>query len=391
MRLIYISNSNTSVLESQVLELMKYYAEHGVEVRYLQGYRNETEKVALLEKFEPYREYVNPNWFVFYPCYRFFHSKIKASILAALQRLDGWQDAVIHARDEPMGAVLMELKREGMINNPILSEFRSSGTIEMPFYVNHASFKRRILSLIMLRYFKYTDKTMFKEPYVKGVAVTSISPTINSYFRKLFPSTRMPFYYNPNVAGDIFAFSNEKRIETRKKMGFKDDDVVVVCSTGGGSIWQQDHLVIPYLVKSGFKVVNLSKFNVDIPGVITMKVPFKEMPAMLSAADAAILWRERTMLNFSASPTKFSEFVAMGLCVIHNKSVDVATEYIKSTGNGMLVDDVNEIDAEMLNLLRKKSAERERVSQEGRHTFGMEQVANTYLKVYKDLSIMNNK
>ena len=199
----------------------------------------------------------------------------------------------------------------------------------------------------------------------------------------------MPAYWNPNVAGEIFQFSAEKRHRIRTKFGFKDDEVVVICSTGGGGHWQQDYLAIPYLIKAGFRVINLSKFEVDIPGVITMTVPFKDMPAMLSAADAAILWRERTMLNITASPSKFSEFAAMGLCVIHNKSVDVATNYIRQTGNGFLVDDMSEINENLLYLIREKMMIRSKVAQDGQRVFGIENIAMAYQNAYSFIKRSN--
>ena len=348
------------------------------------------ERNELLKKLEPYKNYVDTVWFRFYPVYRFYHKKVKKSIYKALCSLDGYERAVIHARDEPMGAILMELKREGIINNPILTEFRASGTIEMPYYLTHASIKRKILSWFMNDYFKHTDNVMFDQSPLKGVAVTSISPTINAYFKEKYPTTWMPFYWNPNVAGDVFIFSAEKRQEVRRKLGFADNDVIVICSTGGNGRWQQDYMAIPYLLKAGFKVINLTKHQVNIPGVVTMIVPFNEMPAMLSAADAAILWRERTMLNQSASPSKFSEFAAMGLCVIHNKSVDVAAEYIKETGNGFLVDEMTEINAELCNQVKLKMKDREMIATVGREFFGIEKVASTYISAYKDVESSNN-
>ncbi len=389
MKIIYICSVNVSVLESQAYELLKYYKKSGIDVAYLQGWRNEEELNALKAKSAPYNEYFEPVWYRNYPCYGFFHSRTKKSICRALYSIDGFRDAVIHARDEHIGEMLMELKTEGKINNPVLSEFRGAGSIEMRYRINKMSFSRKVLSWLTLKYFERVEDGIFSRPDVRGCAVSSVSPTINDYFKERYPSTQMPTYWNPNVAGEIFQFSPEMRQEMRSKLGFKDEDVIVICSTGGGGRWQQDYLAIPYLIKAGFKVINLSKFEVDIPGVITMTVPFNEMPAMLSAADAAILWRERTMLNISASPSKFSEFAAMGLCVIHNKSVDVATNYIRQSDNGFLVDDMSEINEEILSEIRKKMLIRSNVSEDGAKVFGIENVAKVYQSAYKLISSNN--
>lgn len=389
MKIVYICSANVSVLESQAYELLKYYKKTGIDVVYLQGWRSERELNALKSKSSPYSEYFIPVWYRSYPCYGCFHKKTKKSIFKALCTIEDFQNAIIHARDEHIGEMLMELKSEGKISNPVLSEFRGAGSIEMRYRINKMSFSRKVLSWLMLKYFERVEYGIFRRQDIRGCAVSSVSPTINNYFKERYPSTQIPTYWNPNVAGEIFQFSFEKRRGMRSKLGFTDEDVVVICSTGGGGRWQQDYLAIPFLIKAGFKVINLSKFEVNIPGVITMTVPFKEMPAMLSAADAAILWRERTMLNISASPSKFSEFAAMGLCVIHNKSVDVATNYIRQSGNGFLVDDMSEINEGTLSEIRKKMLIRSNVSEDGAKVFGIENVAKVYQSAY-ELIISNN-
>lgn len=389
MRIFYVCTVNVSVLESQVYELLKYYKKSGNDVVYLQGWRNKKERHSLITKSTPYNKYFQPVWYRNYPCYGFFHLITKKNICKALYSIEGFQDAIIHARDEHIGEMLMELKTEGRISNPVLCEFRGVGSIEMSYRINKMSFTRKVLSWLTLKYFERIEDGIFKRSDVSGCAVSSVSPTINAYFKNKYPSSQMPTLWNPNVAGEIFQFSVESRREMRSKLGFEDEDVIVVCSTGGGGQWQQDYLVIPYLIKAGFKVINLSKFKVEIPGVITMTVPFREMPAMLSAADSAVLWRERTMLNISASPSKFSEFATMGLCVIHNKSVDVATNYIRQSGNGFLLDDMSEINADLRTAIRGKMSIRSKIAQDGFRLFGIENVAMVYQNAYMHIKSNN--
>ncbi len=385
MKLIYISSGDVSVLESQALELLKYYAMQGIDFLYLQGYRTEKEKEALKKKHEPYLQYFNPIWFRYYPCYRFFHNRIKRSIYNALNSQKGYEKAVIHARDEPMGAVLCQLKMEGKIRNPVLSEFRASGTIEMPYYIRKAGLKRKILSLFMKSYFVYGEKLLFNTHF-KDVIVSSVSPTINNYFKNKYPLSTIKYIWCPNVAGNVFIYSNEDRDRIRKELGFNKDDTVVICATGSNARWQLDYKVVPYLVQLGCKIINLSKFKLEMDGVVTMMVPFQQMPAMLSAADAAVLWREKTMLNISASPSKLSEFAAMGLSIIHNGSVDVAIKYIKDTGNGFLLNDTTDINENMIKAVVEKKNNRQKIAEDGRSIFGIEKVASDYIKTYNELS-----
>ena len=189
--------------------------------------------------------------------------------------------------------------------------------------------------------------------------------------------------FNPNIAGERFIYSPSKRIELRRKFGFKGDDVVAICATGGNSVWQKDRLMVNNLVKKGVKVINLSKVTLDLDNVVSKTVPFSEMPDYLSAADIAILWRDDTFMNNSASPSKFSEFACMGLYVIHNSSVVVATKHIVDTGAGILLKSVDD-DFELGNI-GFYSKMRSYWIEKGKHTFGIEYIGNSYLGIYAKL------
>ena len=62
------------------------------------------------------------------------------------------------------------------------------------------------------------------------------------------------------------------------------------------------------------------------------------MPKYLNAADAAIIWRDKSIVNKVASPVKFSEYVCCGLPVIANKTVDMINNYILKNDCGLLTD-----------------------------------------------------
>ena len=115
--------------------------------------------------------------------------------------------------------------------------------------------------------------------------------------------------------------------------------------------------------------------------MISTIVPFSQMPAMLSAADIAVLWRDDTFINQSASPSKFSEFAAMGLYVIHNGSVAVATQYLKESGAGLIVRDM----AEICNLpsLQYLHNHRAKWIADGKKAFGVMEIGCSLLRCLK--------
>lgn len=129
-------------------------------------------------------------------------------------------------------------------------------------------------------------------------------------------------------------FSVSYRNEIRNRYDIKDNELLAICLSGGDSLWQQDKSNIDTLISKGIRVISLSKKVFDNEKCISLFVPFQDVPKYLSAADIGILWRDRTFINYSASPSKLSEFAASGLFIIHNGSVNIAEEYIENMAQG---------------------------------------------------------
>ena len=144
--------------------------------------------------------------------------------------------------------------------------------------------------------------------------------------------------------------------------------------------------IIKRLIKiasKGFKILNLSKVNVDHPNVITKYVKYEEVSGYMSAADVALIFREKNIVNKVASPVKFSEYLCSGLPVISNKNVDVIEQCIENTGYGLLIDSMDNITLEAVDKLCAIS--RNKISEYGRLLFGIESVAERYLKIYNEM------
>ena len=74
----------------------------------------------------------------------------------------------------------------------------------------------------------------------------------------------------------------------------------------------------------------------------------------LSAADAAIIWREQGITNKVASPVKFSEYVCCGLPIITNDSIDLVTNYIKRNNCGKILNSMDLIEDKIIVKLSAK-------------------------------------
>ena len=110
-------------------------------------------------------------------------------------------------------------------------------------------------------------------------------------------------------------------------------------------------------------------------------MPFQDVPKYLSAADIGILWRDRTFINYSASPSKLSEFAASGLFIINNGSVNIAEEYIEKSGAGLIIEDMHDLNSNQIELIKQQNRIKNAIS--GQKIFGVEAIGSSYLNYYE--------
>ena len=113
-----------------------------------------------------------------------------------------------------------------------------------------------------------------------------------------------------------------------------------------------------------------------IKNVINKFVDYREVSSYLNAADIAILWRDKSIVNEVASPVKFSEYICCGLPVISNDSVNMITDYVKKSLFGLLLNDLNELNQEKVKELRLLN--RQEIASKGEKWLGIENITNGY-------------
>lgn len=381
MKLVYISSGDVSVYESQVLELLTYLKNEIEEVILLQGYSSNIEKNVLLEKHSRHTP-IKTIWFKSFHCYPLYENKWIDSIYKAIREICNINDIVLHVRNEYTGYLVKKTMQKYHLDIPMLIDIRGLVYEELKYQIHFLNGKNKYKFLLQKWYFKKIYKNLFVKDNMR-ISISSVSPLINEYIKKNYPDCHYKQYFHPNIAGKQFKYSNEGRRIVREALCIDENDIVAICSTAGNSIWQKDYLIVEHLAKMGIKIINLSKNKLDIANVTTMTVKFTDMPAYLSAADIAILWRDNTFMNNSASPSKFSEFSAMGLYVIHNKSVANAIDYIKESGSGLLVDKIEDI--QILPTSEEFKSKRIEWIRSGEAHFGIKRLASSYIATYMDI------
>lgn len=380
-RILYVCSGDVSVYESQVLELLQYYiAYKHLDVRLIQGYSSSNEKINIEKKLANYPELMGRViWLRFYPAYSVFEPLVLHSIKRVILSIPNIDQYTIHVRNEFTGYLVRKVFRSLHLTNKIIIDIRAIVLEELRYKLSskRIALYRKVLIKIQKQYWQKFYQSFF-DAQDDHLVISSVSSAINKYIQEKYPRCPALFVVNPNIAGKQFVYSEVDRIRVRGELGISQDALVAICATGSNATWQRDEDAINTLVNQGAVVINLSNNRLEIEGCITTKIPFLQMPAYLSAADIAVLWREHDFINWSASPSKLSEFAAMGLWIINNNSVANGIDYIQNTGAGHLVDDVMQIDlSQFVDSLRE-----DRVSS-GLKTFSVESIAESYVSLYE--------
>ena len=130
--------------------------------------------------------------------------------------------------------------------------------------------------------------------------------------------------------------SARHREEWREKFGFKADDIVMAFA-GGKADWQGMDFWVPHMHgwlsnMPRLKLLLLTPDNSSIAEIcnafpnriVNTFVAHHDVLKALSSADYGILWRNPSVTNVVASPTKLSEYVQAGLAVITNDGTNVS-------------------------------------------------------------------
>jgi hypothetical protein len=381
MKLIYINPQDSSVMEAQVISLLNYFQDKKTfkEVLLLQGIRNKHEKKKVKNKLASFNGKITyfktyPNYFWFDYLNFFFLKKI----LKKHQQLD--IDTIIHTRGEKYGVYIAKYFKFSGLPQNLLVDIRGASIEEYKNYYRINPY---------LKWLKIRNTICIYKTLIKlNVNVTVVSIAFQNYLIGQFDFKRSKVCVHPNISNNHFTFNKEKREVLRKEIGFGKDEIIAIMASGGSASWQKDVTIINKLLKTGVKVINLSRLPINIPGVINKYVAFNDMPSYLSASDIGILWRDKNMVNEVASPSKFSEFACNGLFVVHNGTVGIAKEYIEQSGFGIIIESEDSITYSKI--MVSQNIDRKNASKIGLSYFGVDSIAMGYFETYKKILQTNN-
>lgn len=194
----------------------------------------------------------------------------------------------------------------------------------------------------------------------------------------------------------------EVRKSARQKLDVENKQVLLYL--GGASAWQQPRFILDCFD-------NLRKINPHavlllitgdtaafaelvaeycIPGdsVRILSLPHAEVSSVACAADAGLLLREDTIVNRVASPTKFAEYLAMGVPVILTDALSDFSNIVKNYDVGRSLrstSSAKDVAQEVDRLFRHNSIQSEKIRQRCKSAFQSELSFESILPIYHEV------
>ena len=179
---------------------------------------------------------------------------------------------------------------------------------------------------------------------------------------------------------ETFEQHTSARNETRRELGFSEDDIVVVYSGGTHRyqlipqmlrIWERmaTNTSVKFLLmthKTGSDPLLLPEVLGD--RLVTLEASRDQVPRYLGAADIGFLLRAPHPLNQVASPIKFAEYLAAGLAIVASPGIGDDSDLVVEHLLGVLVnaDAPDEAAIDCLGLVEAMKSDRVQYSDRSR-------------------------
>lgn len=372
--LFYFCEGIGSVFDSQVLTLLNTLdsIKSFSKIFLFLGVRNADQKNHILTK--SISKDIQIVFFKAYPNYPLFNYHNRDSIRKVLYIKNiNFSEVIFHTRGEMIAWHLIKILNKDY-HKQIIPDVRGASIEEVEEYYK----LHRIFKLLKIKNLKVSIKNL---NYFCKISV--VSNSLKEYLITNYKIESKKIAVTPCLSGANFRLNESERLQIRNELKLRNDDMLIVYSSGGTADWQNDSILY-ILAEKGLKVLNLSKNKIQHHNIINKFANYSEMPVHLNAADLAVIWRDESVVNKVASPVKFSEFICCGLPVIANNSVDMIRDYLTNHRCGALFDRIENI--EMNTLINLKLMDRKKISETGILNFGVNKIASQYDRLYKEIS-----
>ncbi len=268
---------------------------------------------------------------------------------------------------------------------------------EERIYIDHGT-KESIKTKIKNYFSEISEKLVI----TKSDKVICVSNALKKYYLKKYGLSEEKFVVFPGAA-DANLFYNDEilRNQTRKELDLNSDDILVVYSGRLDMKWEIPDKIISFFknlrtkdtrfrlllvtpdVDLANKLINKQKLDDKI---FVKKVELNDVNKYLNAADVGLLLREDIPMNNVASPTKFAEYLMVGLPVIISQGVYDFANDINNTKYGVVVSGLDEISqTEYEKVLNSLMINRSEIAGWGFEQLSKESFIKKYINVLNEV------
>lgn len=342
-----------------------------MEITLLVGIRDDAQKEQVINLDTT----INLHFFKTSPQYPILDLLMQRSLGNLLRKLDITDKTLFHVRGEYMGIIFYKAFKNAFGYDPnLFMDIRGASYEEIASYL-----KQRIWTKIKLHYLK----SLFAKYVSKAKLVNVVSEELKLYVMAKYGFLDQDIVINHCIAGEGFCWDKKIRENIRCKLKVAEKETLFVFSSSTGGKWQNGDEIAMTLARQGYKILMLTKKSYSHKNIISMFVPYNEVPHYLLAADIGIILRDHDVVNKVSSPIKFSEYLSCGLPVIANDSVTLISDILQKYNRGIIVDDLEQMDENIINHLL--SMDRAKIADTGKQLFSIETIADEYIKTYNRL------
>lgn len=398
--LIWIENLNYSIIQGQVIEVLKEV--HNILHRklYLIAFQpfyllllksKELNKLKLGLKNNGINLIIVP---VFYPKKWFFAKWYQMPLIfihafPVLLWLSLVKNIrIFHCRSYPVTFPAIMVKK--LRNIKVIFDPRSD------FPEENITAGRWGISSLNFKIWKNLEKIFLKD----SDRTIAIAHTYISHFEKIYKNAKFSLIPN-NVDTEKFRHNEQFRQYLRLQHNIEENEILFCyCGTLGGH-WNNPETYAAYLKK--FRGLNMfHRFLFITPDIVSLKEifnrsdikpeeyiavnsKFEEVPNYLSAADIGLVLMNKPDIRMSI---KTVEYLSVGVPVITNSNVGGAKEIVEENGIGIIHDfdsNLSELREFLQSFIQNRKEFSKRCRLVAEKTFSTKVISEQYAKIYRDL------
>lgn len=261
---------------------------------------------------------------------------------------------IVHCRVYPATLVALDTKKKYKFSYKVIFDARGV----YPEQILERS--TGIVGKVRYYWWKTIEKRLLKESDL----IVGVTNAFIDHFKKIDDGATYKF-----IPCCVNIDEKDTRIvnnQLKSELGFKDSDIIAVYSGNLSSKYSSVNHIVEifsnlYKKNSNFRFLVLTKSNSEelkslltnaglVEKTVITSLKPQQVPEYLSICNIGTLFREKSIVNEVAMPTKFAEYISKGLPVIVSDTIKGVAELVKRENVGIVLSasEINDDDYQKL-------------------------------------------